>query len=63
MKYETVKQIEQIIDVRLLYILNVIRQFTGVPVIVSSGYRCPNHNKAIGGEPQSCHLYGQAADL
>lgn len=52
-----------ILDVRLLYILNVIRQFTGVPVIVSSGYRCPNHNKAIGGTPQSYHLYGQAADI
>lgn len=54
---------QSIIDVRLLYILNVIRQFTGVPVIVTSGYRCPDHNKAEGGEPQSYHLYGQAADI
>lgn len=54
---------ELILDVRLLYILNVIRQFTGVPVIVTSGYRCHKHNKAEGGEPQSYHLYGQAADI
>lgn len=54
---------QSIIDVRLLYILNVIRKFTGVPVIVSSGYRCHNHNKAIGGSSQSYHIYGQAADI
>lgn len=54
---------ELILDVRLRYILNVIRQFTGVPVTVSSGYRCPKHNKAKEGAPQSYHLYGQAADI
>ena len=52
-----------ILDVSLVYILNVIRQFTGGPVIVTSGYRCPKHNKAIGGTEQSYHLYGQAADI
>lgn len=33
------------------------------PIIVSSGYRCPALNKAVGGVPgKSAHVTGQAAD-
>ncbi len=35
----------------------------GKPVIVDSGYRCPEHNKAVGGAPSSQHLLGNAADI
>ena len=29
----------------------------------SSAYRCPEHNKAVGGKPESFHLKGQACDI
>lgn len=34
---------------------------TGLTII--SGYRCPVHNRAVGGAPQSQHLTGRAADV
>jgi len=33
------------------------------PIIVSSGFRCPEHNKAVGGKEHSQHLLGKALDL
>jgi hypothetical protein len=30
---------------------------------VTSGYRCPEHNAAVHGHPQSLHLFGLAMDL
>jgi len=35
----------------------------GKPIIVTSGYRCQEHNKMIGGAINSDHLYGWAADI
>lgn len=35
----------------------------GVPIIVSSGYRSPELNRAIGGSPTSAHCQGWAADF
>lgn len=32
-------------------------------IIVTSGYRCPKVNKAVGGVATSQHLLGQAADI
>jgi zinc D-Ala-D-Ala carboxypeptidase len=33
------------------------------PVLISSGYRCPDLNEAVGGADDSAHLYGCAADF
>ena len=33
------------------------------PLMVSSGYRCPRLNKAVGGKPNSQHLRGEAVDI
>src|SRR4029077_19829076 len=33
------------------------------PVTITSGYRCPELNAAVGGVSDSAHLYGCAADL
>jgi zinc D-Ala-D-Ala carboxypeptidase len=30
---------------------------------VTSGYRCPTHNRNVGGATRSQHLYGRAADI
>lgn len=44
-------------------ILDPIREDWGSPIIVSSGYRCPELNKAVGGVNTSGHMYGFCADL
>jgi zinc D-Ala-D-Ala carboxypeptidase len=43
--------------------LEAVRTRLGVPVIISSGYRCPALNHAVGGQPSSQHLVGEAADF
>ena len=43
--------------------LDELRRLYGSPIIITSGYRCPALNKAVGGKPNSQHVKGQAADL
>ena len=43
--------------------LQVIRDHIGQPLTVTSGYRSPAHNKAVGGAPKSFHVQGKAVDL
>jgi hypothetical protein len=42
-----------------------VRELLGVPLHVTSGYRCPGLNEAVGGklEPLSHHVLGLAADV
>lgn len=51
------------IDKDLVDILQKIRSHFGKPINVNSGYRCPTHNKAVGGASGSYHVKGQAADI
>lgn len=44
-------------------ILDPLREAWGAPIIVSSGYRCPKLNRAVGGAKTSQHMLGQAADI
>ena len=44
-------------------VLDPIREDWGSPIMVSSGYRCPELNKAVGGAKNSGHQYGYCADL
>lgn len=44
-------------------VLDPLRLAWGQPIIVTSGYRCPKLNKAVGGATNSQHIYGQAADI
>lgn len=48
---------------RLADYLDGIRTKLGKPILVSSGYRCPMLNKAVGGVANSQHQKGLAADL
>ncbi len=50
------------LDINLLLKLEELRAKTG-PLIINSGYRCPVHNKNVGGASASQHLRGTAADL
>jgi hypothetical protein len=45
------------------YVLEPLRTAMGVPIRVSSGYRCERLNKAVGGVSNSQHCKGQAADI
>jgi uncharacterized protein YcbK (DUF882 family) len=51
------------IDLRLLEGLETLRSLSGIPVRVHAGYRCPRHNREVGGVPHSEHLEGLAADV
>ncbi len=43
--------------------LEKIRALTGGPLHVTSGYRTPEWNKSVGGQPKSKHMEGIAADI
>jgi hypothetical protein len=47
----------------LIRLLSRIRKQIGQPLYVTSGYRCPRHNRDVGGAPESLHLAGMAADV
>jgi hypothetical protein len=44
-------------------VLDPLRTRYGYPIHVSSGYRCPRLNKAVGGAKTSQHVKGEAADI
>lgn len=43
--------------------LQLIRDTLGAPITISSGYRCPELNKAVGGTKSSQHQLCLAADI
>lgn len=47
----------------LLDKLDDMREKIGMPIIISCGYRCPEHNAEVGGVSNSQHIYGNAADI
>ena len=52
-----------VVDQRVIYMAQVIRDAIGVPVHVNSGCRCEKRNAAAGGVKGSFHTKGLAADL
>ncbi|HUT04247.1 MAG TPA: D-Ala-D-Ala carboxypeptidase family metallohydrolase [bacterium] len=52
------------LDSRLITALESLRaNIGGKPIIVTSGYRCSDHNKMLCGAINSDHLHGWAADI
>lgn len=51
------------IDSELVTVLQKIRTHFGKAVTITSAYRTPGKNKAVGGQTYSQHLYGKAADI
>ena len=43
--------------------LQAIRTISEQPIQINSAYRCPKHNKSIGGVSNSQHVLGKAADI
>lgn len=54
---------EVVADFRLVAGLQSMRDVIGAAITITSGYRCPAHNKDVGGAANSQHLRGIAADI
>ena len=50
---------QQLID----RVLDPLREAYGRPIRVTSGYRCPELNRVVGGSPTSDHMQARAADI
>ena len=44
-------------------VLQPLRDMYGKPIIITSGYRSPKVNKAVGGSKTSGHMLGTSADI
>lgn len=51
------------IDSNLVMLLQELRRLIGKPITITSGYRCPKHNKEVGGVEESFHTQGLAVDI
>ena len=39
------------------------RRIAGIPFVINSGFRTQEHNRKIGGKPNSAHTRGHAVDI
>lgn len=54
---------DQKVSSTLIELLDSARFFANTPFVITSGYRCKDHNKAVGGVSNSAHTKGLAADI
>lgn len=47
----------------LMEFLDELRKEWGSPIRITSGYRCPQLNKKVGGSATSAHMIGYAVDM
>lgn len=50
-------------DLELFTMLDEAREIAGIPFVLSSAFRCPEHNRAVGGVEDSAHTRGHAVDI
>jgi zinc D-Ala-D-Ala carboxypeptidase len=60
--YFTDEEIKSL-DKEFVALLDQARHLAGVPFVISSGYRTPEHNADVGGANDSAHCKGLAIDL
>ncbi len=53
----------QLMDPKLLNMIDEAREIYGKPIRVTSGYRTEAHNRKVGGVDSSSHLKGLAIDV
>lgn len=51
------------VDEYMTTLLEILRMKINKPIIITSGYRTPEHNKKVGGAKYSYHMRGMAADI
>lgn len=51
------------IDLILVNCLQILRNELRKSIIITSGCRCTDHNRSVGGSENSLHLAGKAADF
>jgi uncharacterized protein YcbK (DUF882 family) len=49
-------------DKTVIDVLQRAREYFKMPILITSGLRCVQYNKIVGGIPNSKHIYGKAAD-
>lgn len=49
--------------VELCKTLESVRSLIGKPILITSGYRCEELNRRVGGSSSSAHIQGLAADI
>jgi uncharacterized protein YcbK (DUF882 family) len=52
-----------IIDLDHVAALQKLRDVLNKPIQINSAYRCPSHNKNVGGASNSRHVVGDATDI
>ena len=57
------EDVKKNIELLVEKILDPLREKFGKPIIVTSGYRCKELNKAVRGAAKSQHMSGEAADI
>jgi len=62
-EFESPDTHEVMVDPELVHELQLLRDLLLEPLVVDSGYRTPEHNKAVGGVAGSFHRKGQAVDV
>ena len=65
LKIDNTPSVKELANLRKLCqeVLQPIRDKYGKTITVTSGYRCPKLNRAVGGSTTSQHVFGQAADI
>ena len=56
------KEIEANMNKNFLFVLDEAREFAGIPFIINSAYRSPNHPLSVK-NPTSSHIKGLAVDI
>lgn len=51
------------IDPKLIALMEKLRIGINLPMNISNGYRCPQHNAEVHGASQSRHIFGMACDF
>ncbi len=57
------KECEENMNEAFLAKLDNARVIADIPFIINSAWRSPEHNKEVGGKPNSSHLKGLAVDI
>lgn len=54
---------DQLVDLDHVAKLQQLREDLNTPITITSAYRCPDHNTAVGGSSKSQHKEGTATDI